>query len=113
MAAKALDHTRGHDDKLKYAWSMDLVWIEHVEEIVDVKVDLFHVLNIPSRRSDLITVEHAGQTRSERGSCRRVIGLGKGIKWPKRIKRPSRRTTQQTVALPFDMMPKVKFEILT
>ena len=25
VTAKALDHTREHDDKLKYAWSMDLV----------------------------------------------------------------------------------------
>ena len=25
VAAKALEHTREHDDKLKYAWSMDLV----------------------------------------------------------------------------------------
>ena len=25
MAAMALDHTREHDDELKYAWSMDLV----------------------------------------------------------------------------------------
>ena len=83
LVAKALDHTRGHDDKLKYAWSMDLVWIEHVEEIVDVKVDLFHVLNKASCQSDLITVEHAGQTRREKGSCRRVIGLGTGNKWPK------------------------------
>ena len=80
MATKALDHTREHDDKLKFAWSMDLVQIEHVKGIVNVKVDLFHVLNKASLRSDLITVEHAGQTRRERGSCRRVIGLGKGEK---------------------------------
>ena len=60
VAAKALDHTQEHDDKLKYAGSMDLVQIEHVEEIVNVKVDLFHVLNKASRRSDLITVKHAG-----------------------------------------------------
>ena len=73
-----------------------------------MKVDLFHVLNKASRRSDLITVEHAGQTRRERGSRRRVIGLGKGNKWPKCIERSSRRTTQQTVALPLDTMPKVK-----
>ena len=76
-----------------------------------MKVDLFHVLNKASRRSDLITVEHARQTRREKGSCRRVIGLGKGIKWLKRIKRPSRRTTQQTVALPLDTMPEVNIEI--
>ena len=111
MAAKALDHTQEHDDKLKYAGSMDLVQIEHVEEIVNVKVDLFHVLNKASRRSDLITVEHAGQTRRERGSCRRVIGLGKGNKWPKCIERRSRRTTQHAVALPLDTMPTVKTEI--
>ena len=76
-----------------------------------MKVDLFHVLDKASRRSDLITVEHAGQTRRERGSCRRVIGLGKGNKWLKYIERSSRRTLQQTVALPLDTMPKVKIEI--
>ena len=76
-----------------------------------MKVDLFHVLNKASRRSDLITVEHAGQTRREKGSCRRVIGLGKGNKWPKCTERSSRRTAQQTVALPLDTMPKVKTEI--
>jgi hypothetical protein len=76
-----------------------------------VKVDLFHVLYKASRRSDLITVEHAGQTRRERGSCRGVIGLGKGNQWPKGIECRSRRTTQQTVALPIDTMPKVKIEI--
>ena len=76
-----------------------------------MKVDLFHVLYKASRRSDLITVEHAGQTRRERGSCRLVIGLGKGNKWLKCVKRRSRRTTQQTVALPLDTMPKVKTEI--
>ena len=108
MAAKALDHTREHDDKLKYAWSMALVQIEHVEEIVDVKVDLFHVLNKASRRSDLITVEHAGQTRRERGSCRRVKGLDKGNKRQKSIERRSKRTIQQIVALPLDTMPKAK-----
>ena len=75
-----------------------------------MEVDLFHVLNKASRRSDLITVEHAGQVQRERGSCRRVIGLGKGNKWPKCIERRSRRTTQHTVALPLDMMPKVKLE---
>ena len=41
----------------------------------------------------------------------RVIGLGKGNKWPRCIERSSRRTTQQTVALPLDTMPKVKIEI--
>ena len=76
-----------------------------------MKVDLFHVLNKASRRSALITVEHAGQTRRERGSCRRVIGLGKGNKWPKCIERRSRRTSQHTVALPLDTMPKEKIEI--
>ena len=76
-----------------------------------MKVDLFHVWKKASRRSDLITVEHAGQTRRERGSCRRVIGLGKGNKWPKCIERRSRRTTQHTVALPLDTMPKVKTDI--
>ena len=75
-----------------------------------MKVDLFHVLDKASRRSDLITVEHAGQTRRERGSCRRVIGLGKGNKCPKCIEHSSRRTTQQTVALPLDTMPKVKLK---
>ena len=76
-----------------------------------MKVDLVHVLNKTSRRSDLITVEYAGQTRREKGSCRRVIGLGKGNKWPKCIERRSRRTTQQTVALPLDTMPEVNIEI--
>ena len=76
-----------------------------------MKVDLFHVLNKASRRSNLITDEHAGQALREKGSCRHVIGLGKGNKWPKCIERCSRRTTQQTVALPLDTMPKVKIEI--
>ena len=75
-----------------------------------MKVDLFHVLNKASRRSDLITVEHAGQTRREKGSYRRVTGLGKGNKWPKCIERRSRRTLQQTVALPLHTMPKVKLK---
>ena len=76
-----------------------------------MKVDLVHVLNKASRRSDLITVEHAGQTRREKGSCRRVIGLGKGNKWPKCIERRARHTTQHAVALPLDTMPKVRIEI--
>ena len=78
-----------------------------------MEVDLFHVLNKASRRSDLITVEHAGQTRREKGSCRRVIGLGKGNEWPKCIERHSGHTTQHTVALPLDTMPKVNIEIST
>ena len=76
-----------------------------------MKVALFHVWKKASRRSDLITVEHAGQTRREKGSYRRVTGLGKGNKWQKCIERRSRRTTQHTVALPLDTMPKVKLEI--
>ena len=75
-----------------------------------MEVDLFHVQNKASSQFDVITVEHAGQTRRERGSCHRAIGLGSGKKWPKCIERRSRCTTQHTVALPLDMMPKVKLE---